>query len=60
MARSRIICGGAGHTRFMESDKEKTPAGGVASANEYTGSLQGVPVTDEEVKKLRRRYGVER
>ena len=29
----------------------------LVSANEYTGSSGGKPVTDEEVKRLRKQYG---
>ncbi len=31
----------------------------LVSANEYTGSSGGKPVTDEEVKRLRKQYGTD-
>lgn len=43
----------------MKKKLKNFPEGGVVSANEYTGSSQGEPVTDEQVRELRRLYGVE-
>ena len=40
----------------MKRSEKPVPCDDVVSANEYTGSAQGMEVTDEQVRKHRKQY----